>query len=73
MFIYEIKKEDIGKHRIVLKCNDCGKIKEDIYITDLMGNILPCDIGKRIYKVGEIYQVENQEQLEKRLNNAKIP
>lgn len=68
MFIYEIKKEDIGKHRIVLKCNDCGNLKADIGITDLMGKILDIDVGKRIFKVGDIYQVENQEQLNKRLN-----
>jgi hypothetical protein len=72
MFVYEIKKEDIGKQRIILKCNLCGKIDHDIYINNLMGNILLCDIGKRIYKVGEIYQVENSEQLEKR-KNVKIP
>ena len=67
MFIYEIKKEDLGKNRIILKCNCCGKIKHDISITYLMGKILHCDIGKRIYQREEIYQVENNEQLEKRL------
>ena len=68
MFVYEIKKDDIGKRRIVLKCNCCNKIKNDIDIYNFMGYILPCDIGKRIYKNGNIYQVENQEQLNKRIN-----
>ncbi len=68
MFVYEIKKDDIRKRRIVLKCNGCNNMKDDIDIFNFMGYILPCDIGKRIYKNKNIYQVENQEQLTKRIN-----
>jgi len=32
-----------------------------------MGRLLPCDVGKRVFEVGDIYQVENDEQLQARL------
>lgn len=46
-------------------------------VTDFMGQILPGDVGKRIYKVAtnngssEILQVENDEQRAKRLNRGR--
>lgn len=71
-FIYEIKKEDIKKTVIKIKCNECQQTKHYISIIDLMGKILSCDIGKRIYEVSKgIYQIENAEQLNKR-NFAKL-
>ena len=71
-YVYTIKSDDIGKTVIKIKCNCCNTIKHYISITDLMGKILPCDIGKRIYEVSKgIYQVENDEQLNLRLNREK--
>ena len=32
-----------------------------------IGRILPKDVGKRVYKVGDIVQVENDEQRDKRV------
>jgi len=32
-----------------------------------MGKLLPCDIGKQVFDIGEVYQVENDEQLQARL------
>lgn len=34
---------------------------------EFIGEILPMDVGKRVYKVGDIVQVENDEQRTKRL------
>lgn len=68
-FVYEIKKEDINKRIIKLSCPTCHHA-ENIYVYDFMGYIMPCDIGKRIYKYGSgIYAIENDEQLNKRKNN----
>jgi len=71
---YEITKKDIGKRFIQItkhKCPTCGDggITELVNVGKFMGAIQAQDVGKRIYNVsGEVYQVENQEQLEKRLN-----
>ena len=37
-----------------------------IWVDGFMGRIQPQDVGKRIYDVDGVYQVENQEQLEAR-------
>lgn len=67
-YIYTIKKEDINKTKIILQCSACNK-KEIIDINNFMGRILSCDVGKRIYKTNSgVYQVENNEQLQKRLS-----
>lgn len=66
--IYTIKKSDINKRVINVKCEYCNKIQYYIDIHNFMGYIMPCDIGKRIYHIKDnIFQVENQEQLNKRL------
>ena len=69
--VYEITEKDIGKKHIkYVSCPCCMKTNV-ISITDLMGHIVSYDVGKRIYKVGGVYQVENKEQLDKRLNASK--
>lgn len=69
--LYTIKTEDIGKKHITVTCPCCHK-KENYYIQDLMGYIMPIDVDKRIYLSdrGLLY-VENQEQLEARLGRIK--
>ena len=37
-----------------------------IVIADVLGRILPSDIGKRFYKVDGIFQVESNDQRDKR-------
>jgi hypothetical protein len=37
-------------------------------VEDFIGQILPQDVGKRVYLIDGILQVENNEQLRKRLN-----
>ncbi len=39
--------------------------------TDWIGRVLPQDVGKRVYLVGEILQVENYEQRKQRLAREK--
>jgi hypothetical protein len=64
-FVHEITPADIGK--VVIEIESGKRIN----VTDFMGRILPIDIGKRIYRVGRIYQVENNAQRDKRI--LKIP
>jgi hypothetical protein len=37
-------------------------------LKDAMGNLLPLDIGKQVFEINGIYQVENDEQLKNRLS-----
>jgi hypothetical protein len=41
-------------------------------LTSVLGRIQPSDVGKRIYNVGGILQVENKEQRDKRLAKESI-
>lgn len=54
--VYTIKAEDVYKP--FLRVHGMT-----IPLTNLLGRILPRDVGKRIYLVDRIYQVENDEQL----------
>lgn len=54
--VYTIKAEDVYKPFL--------RVREmTIPVTNLLGRILPRDIGKKIYLVDGVYQVENDEQL----------
>ena len=68
--IYTIKKSDVGKGLLTSskKCPCCGITTEAmaLKVSDVMGQVLPKDIGKRIFWTGRIYQVENDDQLAKR-------
>ena len=66
--IHTITKEDVGRHIIKLPCPTCGRV-DTICCSDFIGYIMKIDIGKRIYRSEDgILCVENQEQLEERLN-----
>jgi hypothetical protein len=39
-------------------------------LTQCMGKLQPIDIGKRVYDCGDFYQVENNEQRDKRVAKA---
>lgn len=63
-----ITKEDVGKNVIKKQCPTCGT-KQPLYIQGVMGRILSCDVGKRIYRYNSgVLGVESQEQLEIRTN-----
>ena len=80
--IYTIEQSDVGKGYVLNDepkfCPHCKKkdVSDIIYLPGLMGKILPHDVGKRIYAVPsddckhEVHQVENDEQLERRLAQA---
>ena len=51
----EITEDDVGKSLF----KAFGK---QWPVSDFMGHILSIDVGKRVYLVGEILQVENDEQ-----------
>ena len=63
---YFIEKEDVGKFYKKIKCGCCGAI-ETISFSSCLGQVLPCDVGKMMLKNGDIWQVENQSQFEKRI------
>lgn len=41
-------------------------------VTDFMGRVLPLDVGKRVYNVGGVLQVENDEQFDKRRHAERV-
>lgn len=53
---YTITPSDIGKPWI----KAFGRVWS---VSDWIGRILPLDVGKRVYQIDGILQVENQEQL----------
>lgn len=57
---YTITSQDVGKRTISV-----GGYKW--LITDVMGHILPTDIGKRVYVIDGILQVESESQCNSRL------
>jgi len=59
----EITTADIGKSTF----HAFGKAWQT---SGFIGRILPGDVGKRVYLVGDILQVENDEQRDKRLSLA---
>lgn len=59
-YAYELKESDVGKR--FLKFGG-----QHLRLSGIMGVVLPNDVGKRLYKRGDIYQVENDEQRDRRL------
>ena len=57
LFLREITKYDVGK----MVFNAIGR---SWLTVNFIGRILPQDVGKRVYLVGDILQVENKEQFE---------
>jgi hypothetical protein len=58
--IYTIKASDVG--RATLKIH--GSV---VSVSSFMGQVLPMDVGKRIYYRRGVLQVENNEQRDRRL------
>jgi len=72
--IHTIVPQDVGRNRIERTCcGGCGTKQPAIYLSDSIGRVQTGDIGKRVYLVwahantNPIVQVENDEQLKKRL------
>lgn len=61
------------RHLFTLTIDHVGKSwvrigSHGISLRNLMGRVLPSDVGKRVYRVDGILQVENNEQRDSRLN-----
>ena len=69
-FVYEIKKEDVGKAFIRLEgCSTCGAKGKTVPTSGFLGVVLKHDVGKQVFETSpSVYQVESKEQLEKRLS-----
>jgi hypothetical protein len=59
-YVYTIQPQDVGKPWI--KINGRARM-----VSDFIGSILERDIGKRIYEIEDVLQVENDEQMARRL------
>ena len=57
---YEITSDDVGKPMLKI----FGKVR---MTSDWIGRIMPQDVGKRVYLVGDVFQVKNEEQFRARL------
>lgn len=58
----EILETDVGNYTF----NAFGHVW---LVSDFIGHIMPHDVGKRVYKVGDILQVENDEQRARRVQS----
>lgn len=69
---YTIRAEDAGKRVIA---TDIGPV----FLADVIGRVLPCDVGKRLYRVPVndrshwIWQCESAGQRDKRLRLKPVP
>jgi hypothetical protein len=63
---YFIKESDVGKFSTVIKCA-CCESKEVIVFSGCLGRVLKCDVGKMMVKNGDVWQVENESQFNKRI------
>lgn len=61
---YEIRPQDVGRPTIHFH----GRAWP---VSNFIGRILPSDIGKRVYRRGDILQVENDEQHAARVGGAR--
>jgi len=69
--IYTITEHDPGKTIIKMGlCPHCEQELPPIDLGPVLGYVQPCDVGKRVYLVDGIIQVESNEQRDRRLSNA---
>ena len=59
---YTITEEDVGKRHL-------HAFGSTVPLDEVMGYVMPHDILKRIYKVGDIFQVESDAQRDKRVSD----
>ena len=70
--IHTITADDVGKLTVRLPaCPSCGRSRTISLLC--LGRVIPIDIGKRVYDVDGVIQVENQEQLNRRLDESVAP
>jgi len=65
--VHTITLEDVGKKHIIKECPCCSR-KQTIPISEIMGCIMECDVGKRIVRyLSGHYGVESDKQRDTRL------
>jgi len=68
--VHTITKEDIGQMYTKYKsCNECDNSAVIVW-SDVLGEVLPLDVGKRVMLIDGIHMVENDEQLKRRLQSS---
>lgn len=69
-YIFTIQREHVGKPIIKFdNCTCCGAFIQPFMTADVIGQILPSDVGKQVYSTSfGVYAVENDEQMQKRLS-----
>lgn len=73
-YLYELRKSDIDKTEIVVpNCCTCGcpHGSATYSLEGVIGRVLPCDVGKRLWLVDGILQIENEQQFEARIEKEK--
>jgi len=66
-YVYTVQSEDVGRRSLkITMCPECGNSR---IINYPGGVVLVHDIGKYIYEENDVFQVENQEQFERRIQS----
>lgn len=64
--LFVLGEEHVGRTTITFPpCTHCGHVRR-VHLGDVLGRVQQADVGKRVYIVGDIIQVENDEQRDKR-------
>lgn len=68
-YLTTITGDDIGKHTIAggRRCESCGRASYSVHIASAIGPVQRIDVGKRVYRVDGVIQVENDDQRNRRL------
>lgn len=68
MLIHVLTAADVGKRRIRRPdCGCCGQRRPPIDIGSAIGEVQAIDVGKRVYDVDGVIQVENDNQRDARI------
>lgn len=69
--VHTVIQADVGKsYHQKPDCQCCGARGDTIYFGDIVGRFQQCDVGKRIYSVDGVLQIENDQQLKARLEKG---
>jgi hypothetical protein len=71
ILVHTVKPSDVGKNYFTDgECSHCGAKGKIVFVVDLCGAFQRGDVGKRIYSVDGILQMENNAQLKARLTKG---
>ena len=50
-YLYTVLNDDVGKNPVIVDaCSQCGHKRRFGYLCDVLGQILPGDVGKRVFE-----------------------